>query len=85
MQEAVTTDATNNNGYGKCDVVAVVVHNADIVKVPLPLILLLAGMLYVGEPPYTGSSTVPVETIVGGHMSNLEISHDVQDSITVQP
>ena len=85
MEEAEITDTANNNYDIYCDAVAVVVHNVAAVQVPLPPLCLPVGMHYVGSPPYTRASTVPVETIIGGHISNLFISNDSQYISIVQP
>ena len=55
MEEGATPDTANNNYYGDHDVVAIVVHNAAEVQVPLPPLCLLVGMLFVGVPPSTRS------------------------------
>ena len=85
MEEEEITDAANNNYDVYFNAVAVVVHNVSVLQVPLPSLFLPVGMHYVGSPPSTRGSTLPVETIVGVHMSNLEISNDSQYRSTVQP
>ena len=79
------TDTANNNNDGNCDVVAVAVYNTASLQVQLPPIFLLVVIPYVGASTATKASTVPIKTIVGGQTSNSEISHDEQDSNTVQP
>ena len=54
-------------------------------QVPFHPIFLPVISPYVGSYPATLLSTVHISTIVGGQMSNSEISHDGKDRITVQP
>ena len=47
------TDAANKKGGGNCDAVAIVVHNAAVVQVPLPPLFLPVLIPYVGAYPST--------------------------------
>ena len=85
MEEEEITDAANNNYDVYFNAVAVVVHNVSVLQVPLPSLFLPVGMHYVRSPSYTRASTVPVETIIGGHISNLFISNDSQYISIVKP
>ena len=60
MEETSTTDAASNIDNGDRDAVAVLVHNIAKVQVLLPPLCLPAVMPYMGAPPSTISSTVPV-------------------------
>ena len=66
MEGSATTETSKNNDGGDHDAVALVVQNAAKVQVSLHLIFLPVGMPYVGEPPSTRASTMPVTKIVGG-------------------
>ena len=70
MEEAAIIDAVNNTNDGNCEAVAVALHNASKVQVPLPPLFLPVVIPYVGATPDITASTLPVATIVGAQTSN---------------
>ena len=79
------TAAANKNDYGDCYAVDVAFQSSAVVQVPLPLLCLPVGILYMASTLDTIVSTSPVAKIVGVQTSNLSISHDGKNSSTVQP
>ena len=79
------TAAENKNDYGDCYAVDVAFQSSAVVQVPLSLLCLPVGILYMASTLDTIVSTSPVAKIVGVQTSNLSISHDGKNSSTVQP
>ena len=70
MVESATSGAGDNINDGDCDAVAVAIHKSDLLQFPLYPLFLTVVITYVGAPPPTRASIVPVATIVRGQTSN---------------